>query len=62
MQLLSVFPVILVLLVPLRTYVIPRLSFTQEELFILDGPTSTASSFVTTLLTHKLMRSTQKIG
>ncbi|KAG0704794.1 HCO3 transporter family-domain-containing protein [Suillus ampliporus] len=32
------FPVIILLLVPLRTYVIPRLPFTQEELSILDGP------------------------
>jgi hypothetical protein len=38
------FPVIILLLVPLRTYVIPRLPFTQEELSILDGPT--ASPFV----------------
>ncbi|KAG1749357.1 HCO3 transporter family-domain-containing protein [Suillus lakei] len=37
------FPVIILLLVPLRTYLIPRLPFTQEELSILDGPT--ASSF-----------------
>jgi len=59
------FSVIFVLFVPLRTYVIPRLSFTQEELFILDGPTSATSSFVTIslpLLTHKLMCSTQKNG
>jgi hypothetical protein len=34
------FPVIILLLVPLRTYVIPRLPFTQEELSILDGPTA----------------------
>jgi hypothetical protein len=46
------FPVIFVLLVPLRTYVIPRLSFTQEELFILDGPTGAASSFVSISLLY----------
>ncbi|KAG2365145.1 HCO3 transporter family-domain-containing protein [Suillus spraguei] len=34
------FPIIILLLVPLRTYVIPRLPFTQEELSILDGPTA----------------------
>ncbi|KAJ8582029.1 hypothetical protein M405DRAFT_750815 [Rhizopogon salebrosus TDB-379] len=42
------FPVIFVLLIPLRTYVIPRLPFTQEELFILDRPASAAFSFVST--------------
>ncbi|KAG1834170.1 HCO3 transporter family-domain-containing protein [Suillus variegatus] len=34
------FPVIILLLVPLRAYIIPRLPFTQEELSILDGPTA----------------------
>ncbi|KAI0930817.1 hypothetical protein AcV7_004899 [Taiwanofungus camphoratus] len=34
------FPVIILLLVPLRTLVIPRLPFTEEELSILDGPTA----------------------
>ncbi|KAF8158230.1 HCO3 transporter family-domain-containing protein [Crassisporium funariophilum] len=34
------FPVIIMLLLPLRTLVIPRLSFTMEELAILDGPTA----------------------
>ena len=38
------FPVVILLLVPLRALVIPRLSFTPEELAILDGPT--ASPFV----------------
>ena len=38
------FPVVILLLVPLRTWVIPRLPFTPEELAILDGPT--ASPFV----------------
>lgn len=38
------FPVVILLLVPLRTLVIPRLPFTPEELTILDGPT--ASPFV----------------
>ncbi|KAJ7246395.1 HCO3 transporter family-domain-containing protein [Mycena rebaudengoi] len=32
------FPVIIMLLIPLRAVVIPRLSFTAEELAILDGP------------------------
>lgn len=41
------FPVIILLLVPLRTLVIPRLPFTEEELSILDGPT--ASPFVSEL-------------
>ncbi|KAM5540894.1 hypothetical protein V8D89_005538 [Ganoderma adspersum] len=34
------FPVIILLLVPLRTYVVPRLPFTDEELSVLDGPTA----------------------
>lgn len=34
----------IMLLLPVRIYIIPRLSFTKEELAILDGPT--ASSFV----------------
>ncbi|TBU25500.1 anion exchanging protein [Dichomitus squalens] len=34
------FPIIIFLLVPLRTYVVPRLPFTEEELAILDGPTA----------------------
>lgn len=38
------FPVLILLLVPLRALVIPRLPFTPEELSILDGPT--ASPFV----------------
>jgi hypothetical protein len=38
------FPVIIMLLIPLRAVVIPRLSFTAEELAILDGPA--ASPFV----------------
>ena len=41
------FPVIIMLLLPLRIFIIPRLSFTGEELSILDGPT--ASSFVSLL-------------
>ena len=32
------------LLLPIRTIIIPRMSFTREELAILDGPT--ASAFV----------------
>lgn len=38
------FPVIILLLIPLRILLIPRLPFTVEELAILDGPT--ASPFV----------------
>ena len=38
------FPVVILLLVPLRALVVPRLPFTDEELAILDGPT--ASPFV----------------
>ena len=38
------FPIIIMLLIPLRAVVIPRLPFTEEELAILDGPT--ASPFV----------------
>ncbi|KIJ67316.1 hypothetical protein HYDPIDRAFT_108033 [Hydnomerulius pinastri MD-312] len=34
------FPVVILLLVPVRTLVIPRLPFTPEELSILDGPTA----------------------
>ncbi|KAH9950623.1 anion exchanging protein [Amylocystis lapponica] len=34
------FPVIILLLVPLRTLVVPRLPFTAVELTILDGPTA----------------------
>lgn len=36
------FPVLIFLLVPLRTLVVPSLPFTQEELSILDGPTASA--------------------
>ena len=38
------FPVIILLLVPIRSLLVPRLPFTAEELAILDGPT--ASPFV----------------
>src|ERR1700676_2221269 len=41
------FPVIILLLVPLRVILVPRLPFTNEELAILDGPT--ASPFVSVL-------------
>ncbi|KZT12159.1 uncharacterized protein LAESUDRAFT_640800 [Laetiporus sulphureus 93-53] len=34
------FPVIIFMLIPLRTLVIPRFPFTAEELAILDGPTA----------------------
>ena len=41
------FPIIISLLIPLRTVIIPKLPFTEEELEILDGPT--ASPFVSFL-------------
>ena len=41
------FPVIILLLVPIRTLLIPRLPFTAEELDVLDGPT--ASAFVSSV-------------
>lgn len=34
------FPVVIMLLIPVRTLVIPRLPFTDKELAILDGPTA----------------------
>ncbi|CAE6464292.1 unnamed protein product [Rhizoctonia solani] len=34
------FPIVIMLLVPIRTLVIPRLPFTIEELKVLDGPTA----------------------
>ncbi|KAI0034615.1 HCO3 transporter family-domain-containing protein [Vararia minispora EC-137] len=34
------FPVIILFLLPLRTFVVPRLPFTPAELLILDGPTA----------------------
>ncbi|KAH7322128.1 HCO3 transporter family-domain-containing protein [Rhizoctonia solani] len=34
------FPIVIMLLVPVRTLLIPRLPFTTEELSILDGPTA----------------------
>ncbi|KAF8895312.1 HCO3 transporter family-domain-containing protein [Infundibulicybe gibba] len=34
------FPVIIMLLIPLRMVIVPRLPFTAEELAILDGPTA----------------------
>ncbi|EPT00303.1 hypothetical protein FOMPIDRAFT_55482 [Fomitopsis schrenkii] len=46
------FPVIILLLIPLRTLVIPLLPFTEEELAILDGPT--ASPFVSRLIASVL--------
>lgn len=38
------FPIIIMLLVPLRVFLVPRLGFSKEELDILDGPV--ASPFV----------------
>ncbi|CAE6479408.1 hypothetical protein ACGC1H_005374 [Rhizoctonia solani] len=34
------FPIVIMLLVPIRTLVVPRLPFTPEELKVLDGPTA----------------------
>jgi hypothetical protein len=42
------FPVVIMLLIPLRVLVVPRLSFTPEELAILDRPA--ASPFVSACL------------
>ncbi|KAI6024253.1 HCO3 transporter family-domain-containing protein [Pisolithus marmoratus] len=36
------FPVVILLLVPIRTLVVPRLPFTPAELSILDGPTASS--------------------
>lgn len=41
------FPIIILLLIPLRTLLIPLLPFSAEELNILDGPT--ASAFVSNI-------------
>ena len=41
------FPIIILLLIPLRTLVVPRLPFSPEELAVLDRPT--ASPFVSGL-------------
>ena len=38
----------IMLLLPIRTLLIPRMSFTNEELAILDGPT--ASDFVSKIV------------
>lgn len=42
------FPVLILILVPVRILLVPKLPFTEEELAILDGPT--ASPFVRSLL------------
>lgn len=34
------FPIIIFCLIPLRTFIIPKMSFTSEELTLLDGPTA----------------------
>ena len=44
------FPVIIMLLLPLRMLLVPRMSFTREELAILDGPA--ASPFVSYTRPH----------
>ena len=41
------FPLVILLLIPLRTIIIPKLPFTVEELAVLDRPT--ASPFVSSL-------------
>lgn len=43
------FPVIIMLLIPARIWIVPRLGFTKEELDILDGPV--ASPFVSDSVT-----------
>lgn len=47
------FPVIILLLVPVRTLLVPRLPFTSEELAILDGPT--ASPFASPFFSASLL-------
>lgn len=49
------FPVVILLLVPLRSVIVPKLPFTEQELAILDGPT--ASPFVS----HSCLESSTKI-
>lgn len=49
------FPIVILLLIPLRTAIVPKLPFTEEELAVLDGPT--ASPFVS--LTFNLDRPIQ---
>jgi len=55
------FPIIISLLIPLRTVVIPRLPFTEEELATLDGPTASpfvSLSFNLLLLLQSLLTAT----
>lgn len=53
------FPVVIVLLVPVRFFVVPRMPFTREELDVLDGPVAspfvshTAHTAQLTMLTHR---------
>ena len=49
------FPIIIMLLVPLRVFVVPKLGFTAEELSILDGPV--ASPFVSAVARLRLRSS-----
>lgn len=48
------FPLIILLLVPIRMFLVPRLPFTIEELAVLDGPT--ASPFVSHRDISELLR------
>ncbi|KZT28841.1 hypothetical protein NEOLEDRAFT_1057566 [Neolentinus lepideus HHB14362 ss-1] len=47
------FPILIFLLVPLRTLVVPRLPFTQEELAVLDGPTASPFTMESVGGTHR---------
>lgn len=49
------FPIVILWLVPVRTFLVPRLPFTEDELAILDGPT--ASPFVRRVTTLGCMNS-----
>lgn len=54
------FPIIIMLLVPIRVWLVPRLPFTKEELDVLDGPV--ASAFVSTKSFATLLDSQACIG
>ncbi|KAF9454840.1 hypothetical protein P691DRAFT_783924 [Macrolepiota fuliginosa MF-IS2] len=51
------FPVIIMLLIPLRIFLIPRLPFTSEELAILDGPTASPFTFYYSVLPTQFLPS-----
>ena len=55
------FPVIIMALVPIRVWLIPRMPFTDEELECLDGPVASAfvshPSYLQASLTRKTLES-----